>query len=275
MNRWSWWLVLGSAVGCGGGGGVVEADFTCVGTPVAPEMGDAVPFTYDVLNPSDGVPFPNAEVQLFTDGVPTTDCGGTCEVLRADADARVDVSAPAGWIAYRVVGEPEGAEVSDVGTPQHVTTVEVHAVHPPANGDSTWLNALLAESMEKVFTFAKGKPDHALGKAVVRAVDCGGAAAANLRPVVFGPDGAEMEPVVAYLNRASTFPGVGRSGTNVDGRALLANLPDGDVRIELWGQLAPGAEDERVACEVLPITAGEVTTAMVGPLRADAPESCL
>ncbi len=255
---------------CGGGGGPVEGDVTCVGEIAAPIPGEPVTVEYTVENPTDDAPFPDATVHVFPDGVITTDCEAPCEMLTADGQGRVEVTAPEGWFAYRVLGEPEtGDKKADAD--RRMTTLEVGAVHPP--DDEGFLNALFADSMQAIFSFAKGKADPDQGKAVVRGVDCDNVPLVNVRPRVFDLDGAELEVVTAYLNKGEGFPGIGRSGTNDDGRAFLANLPEGDVRIELWGHDGDGVDD-RLACEVLPIEAGAATTARLRPLRADAHPAC-
>ena len=202
---------------------------------------------------------------MFPDGVVTEVCEAPCIALEADADGLVEITVPTGWFAYRVHGEAPGVE------DRRMTTLEVGAVHPP--DDAGFLNAIFADSMEGIFTFAKGKADPTMAKAVVRGVDCAEEPQRNLRPRVFTLDGDEIEPVVAYLNKKGGFPGIGRSGTNRDGRAFLANLPAGEVRVELWGDLGTG-EDERVSCEVIPVEAEAVTTARLRPLRQDPHPAC-
>ena len=260
-------LALGLCIGCGGGGGPVEGDYTCRLERTAPAPGPDATVTYTVKNPTDDAPFPGAVVHVFPDGVVHEGCEAPCQELTADDEGLVDVTAPEGWFAYRVLGEPEGAE------DRRMTTLELHAVHPP--DDEGFLNALFADSMEGIFSFARGKPDHSLGKAVLRGVDCGEVPARNLRPRAFDASGAELDDlVVAYLNQGGGFPGIGRSGTNEDGRAFLANLPEGEVRVELWGHMGDGV-DERLSCEALTIEAGATTTSRIRPLRADAPDACL
>lgn len=261
------WAVFWLVSGCGGGGGAVEGDYTCIGTRSAPEPGLESSFTYVVKNPTDDRPFGDAQIQVFPEGMLDDGCAPPCQELQTDEDGLVELTLPEGWFAYRVIGEPADAE------DRRMTTLEVGAVFPP--DDEGFLNALFEDSMRKIFSFARGRPDHQLGKAVLRAVDCGGVPVENLHPRVFDMDGRELDDiVVAYLDKGEGFPGIGRSGTNRDGRAFLANLPEGDVRVELWGHDGGGV-DERWACEVLPVEEGATTTARMRPLRADAPASCL
>ncbi|MEN0062253.1 MAG: hypothetical protein AAGA48_08880 [Myxococcota bacterium] len=260
------WTLWWSLVGCGGGGGPVEGDYSCLDEISAPVAGEEVTVTYEVRGPTDEETYAGATVQLFADGDVTDECRPPCVERVADGAGLVDVTVPRGWFAYRVVGEPADAE------DRRMTTIEVGAVHPP--DDAGFLNALFDDSMRAIFSFARGRPDHALAKAVIRGVDCTETPVANLRPRVFGPDGTELtDLVVAYFNRGEGFPGIGRSGTNQDGRTFLANLPEGEVRVELWGHRGDGV-DERFACEVVPTEAGAVTTARLRPTRRDADPVC-
>ena len=259
------WTLLWLGLGCGGTG-PVTGDFSCRGDVAAPTPGAEETFTYVVRNPTDDVPYGGATVHVFADGVVTPTCEPPCRELVANDEGLVEVTAPAGWFAYRVLGEPTGAEN------RRLTTIEVDAVHPP--DDEGFLNAVFDDNMRAIFGFARGRPDHELAKAVVRGVDCNNVPAANLRARVFNAEGVEVDDlVVAYLNQAEDFPAVGRMGSNIDGRSFLANLPDGEVRIELWGHFGDGVE-ERLACEVIPVQAGATTTARFRPLRSDADPRC-
>lgn len=258
-------LALGLAA-CGGGG-AVDADYGCMGQVGAPERGADETFAYTVKNPTDGAPFAGAEVHIFADGEIVDGCpDSVCTSLMADEDGLVDVTVPQGWFSYRVVGQPPETEDA------RMTTLEVDAVHPP--DDEGFLNAVFEDSMRAIFSFSSPRADHGLGKAVLRGVDCTSTPVANLHPRAYDASGTELADVsVAYLNRAGDFPAIGRLGTNTDGRVFLGNLPEGLVRVELWGDLGDGV-DQALSCEVVPIEAGSTTTGRLRPLRADADPTC-
>lgn len=273
MRKETRWVVgLLGLVGCGGVG-PVEGDTSCLEQRTRPEPGQPVTVAYTVQDP-DGVPIPDVEVHVFAGDVVTEGCGEGCEALVADANGVVEITAPSGWIAYRTVGEDPS-----VGKQRRMDTVEVHSNHPPLPGEEAFLNAIFRDSMGALFSIGgAGKVDDALGMLVGRGVDCGDVPLANLHPRIFTADGTELlELADAYLNKGGGFPARGRRGTNIDGRAFVANLPpdEGLLRLELWGSPDGSDLEQRYTCEELPIFADTVTTGRQRPLRADAPASCL
>ncbi|MBX2796044.1 MAG: hypothetical protein KTR31_00205 [Myxococcales bacterium] len=257
-------------VGCGGTG-PVEGDLSCLGAWTAPEEGEEVTLTYTVQD-RDGVVVPEAVVHLFRDDVVTEGCEAPCEVLVADAEGQVEITAPSGWLGYRVVGEP-----AELGNKRRMNTVEVHSPHPPLPGEEAFLNAIARNSMGAVFSLGgAGKVDDTQGIVVGRGVDCMEESLANLHPRVFDAEGAAIEDLAdAYLNNKGSCPARGRKGTPEGGQAFVANLPPGGVRFELWGSPEGDDLEQLYACENVPVFADTVTTIRMRPLRSDGPPACL
>lgn len=258
------------------------ADFSCIGVPTAPpDTGAVVTFTGLADDFQDGGPVEGLTIQVFPDNNPTTDgtCAAPCFEVTSGADGTFSVMDNEGsWYAYRV----EAGEGTYMGAPaQFIEAVVRNNVVPAAAEEDTFL-AVRASSRDVVISLLGVTVEPGTATVTGAIADCAGNEVSNAKLRLFDSSGQidtgfdRTGPREFYFNGES-FPAARQELTNTDGLFGVANVPipgDGVVRVELWGVIEDGGEPVLLGCEETNAIADGITTALVGPLRADAPAGC-
>jgi hypothetical protein len=249
----------------------VLADFSCMGTAMAPTGGADATFTANIADFMTGAAVDMIDVDIFPDNVVTDGCSGTCVRMTSDAMGNLPGTAPAGgWMAYRVAagGMAPGDPVLTIGY-NRVVPMMGGMIELPAVSNAT-IGAIPAIYRRTRLP----------GTAIVSGsiTDCAGDEVANARLRVFRgatevlPGPAMTDFFVGYFNGMSG-PSPSRVTTHVDGIYAAANLDPagGPVRVELWAPIVVDGAEMRLACEEIRVFANAVTIISVGPARGDYP----
>jgi len=256
------------------------ADFSCAGSRILPEGGEASTFTLHVQDFRDDNPVADVCVKFYADNmVPAVDtCDSDGDGLVTDADGNISVTAPVGsWYAYRVFAR-EGAAASQT----IVGSVQVNELAPESGGTAqgTSVNQGTLDLIPTIYGFRR-----AAGKAIVAGIvyDCGDETVYGATVRIATEDGTYVaegelssDPHYRYFN-GDNFPSADQTFTHADGLYAVANIDTPEtggqvIFIEVWGRTSEeAAEAELLACEQARVFADSISIVNLEPLRSDGP----
>jgi hypothetical protein len=253
----------------------VAPNLSNVGTRTAPAAGDPTETTFTVEVFGADAPAVGAVLDFFPNNMPTAGCEDPCVSVTADdmgmATVTVDANA---WFSYRV-------NAGGMGASAIIETVEVNVAQDQEDELVAIPGALFQAAL--AFGGLSPQPDtvtlfgpiedadgETLENAFVRVFDgagneiIGGANPTGVR-IAYWPDA--MEGVDPLPSPTLEFTG------NL-GLYAAANLPAGELRVEVYGILTEGGGAELIGCESVMALGGVTYLLTIGPLRADGPASC-
>ncbi len=247
---------------------IVAADFSCRGVRTAPTAGADTTATMPVLafgEMADGNPVvvPGATVQIY----PSNDtqggmCGADCTTGTEVNPGLYEVTVPSpGWFSYWVDGGPD-----------FHPTLENHTSLAPAP-QPNWFNLMRRATLSGLFALLGEVADPNAALIAGRILDCNGLPVSGAELRVFDGQGS-ADGVIAYFAETG-LPSVDLEWTTSQARWTLANAPAGSpLRVELWGVVEDGGDTELLGCELMESYPDTVSSAGIGPLRADGPSDC-